>query len=223
MRILGSFVYNNEIFNFSKSKKGLFMKRSLYSVFFVSILGIIALQADEKSGIFVGGDVGIVANSTEGSITIGSTEVSLSPSYGVRTGYQQYFDSYNGLRAYGNFNYLYLGNVYMMKYGINVDYLLNFSDSDSPWGFFVGAGYEWIGGAAKKILDKEKANSLDGEKIKTNGVLINVGFSKIYNNHHRIEFGVKVPLYAYISIDTPDIKDSIRTFGTLYFAYSYSF
>lgn len=199
------------------------MKKSLCSIFLLSILGITALQADEKSGVFIGGDVGIVANSTEGSITIGSTEVSLSPSYDVRVGYQQYFGNYNGLRVYGNFNYLYLDNDYMMKYGINIDYLLNFSDSESPWGFFVGAGYEWIGGAAKKTLDKKKADSLDGEKIKTDGVLINVGFSKIYNNHHRIEFGAKVPLYAYTSIDAADIKDSTRTFATLYFAYSYSF
>lgn len=197
------------------------MKKSLFLVFFVGILGISALQANEKSGVFIGGDVGIVANSGSGSITIDSTEISLSPSYGIRTGYQQYFGDYNGLRIYGNFNYLYLNNDYMMKYGVNIDYILNFSDSDSPWGFFAGVGYEWMSGAVKKALDKE--NLSDGEKIHTNGLLVNVGFSKIYDNHHRIEFGAKIPLYPYVSIDTPDIKDSIRTFATVYLAYSYSF
>lgn len=197
------------------------MKRSLFFVFFVSILGISVLQANEKSGVFIGGDVGIVANSGFGSIVIDSTEISLSPSYGIRAGYQQYFGNYNGLRIYGNFNYLYLHNNYMMKYGVNIDYLLNFSDNDSPWGFFAGIGYEWMDGAVKNALNK--IDLLDGEKIHTNGLLVNVGFSKIYDNHHRIEFGAKIPLYAYDSIDTPIIKDSIRTFATVYLAYSYSF
>lgn len=212
------------------------MKRSLLSVFLIGILGMSALQANEKSGVFIGADVGSSLNVAHGSLNLtlntdtssSSTQSSAATvvfnlSYGLRVGYQQYFGNYNGLRVYGNFNYSHFGSDSMMKYGANVDYLLNFSDSDSPWGLFVGVGYEWMGGKIKDLFERRKQDLLPTEKIKTDGLLVNVGLSKIYNNHHRIEFGAKIPLYTYQDIDTPTIKISQRTLSVLYFGYSYSF
>lgn len=213
------------------------MKRSLLSVFLIGILGMCALQANEKSGVFIGADVGYALNVSHESLDLqgntgsssfstqaSSTGVIFNLSYGLRVGYQQYFGNYNGLRIYGNFNYSNFGSDSMMKYGANVDYLLNFSDTDSPWGLFVGVGYEWMGGKSKDVLEREKENPVvPTQKIKTDGLLVNVGLSKIYNNHHRIEFGARVPLYTYNDIDTPNIKVFKRTLTTIYFGYSYSF
>ncbi|PAF53048.1 hypothetical protein BKH42_08130 [Helicobacter sp. 13S00482-2] len=205
------------------------MKRSLFSIFFVGILGMSALQANEKSGVFIGADIGFAMNSGSGSVDAGdygsakSVTVVFNMSYGVRAGYQQYFGNYNGLRLYGNFNYLHFGSDAMMKYGANLDYLLNFSDSDSPWGIFAGVGYEWVGGEAKDSLSKSKQSAIEGRTIATDGLLVNVGFSKIINNHNRIEFGAKIPLYNYDKIETPIVKATTHTLATVYVAYSYSF
>lgn len=213
------------------------MKKWLFSIFFASIVGISALQANEKSGPFIGVDLGFAVNASHESIDVSlntanssfstkasSTGAIFNMSYGAKVGYQQYFGNYNGLRVYGNFNYLHFGSDGMLKYGANIDYLLNFSDSDSPWGFFVGVGYEWMGGKTKDVLDREKKDPIfDSQKIKTQGLLANVGFSKIYDNHHRVEFGAKIPLYTYNDIDTPNVKVFKRTLAVIYIGYSYSF
>lgn len=199
-------------------------------MFFVGILGVSSLQANEKSGVFIGGNVGIAANADQvsiavssggGSFSANSATIALNPSYGVKAGYQQYFGAYNGLRIYGSFDYSHLDHNEMMKYGANIDYLVNFSDSDSPWGIFLGGGYEWLDGEVKKFLNDRVL--IDGIKVHTTGFFVNAGFSKIYNNHHRIEFGAKVPLYTYSSIDIPGVKVFIRTFAVAYIGYSYSF
>lgn len=111
----------------------------------------------------------------------------------------------------------------LLRYGPNIDYLINFSNDSSTWGFFVGVGYEFLGGEFKDLLKEESRQ----DKVRTNGVFMNVSFSKIYSNHHRMDFGSKIPFYSYFDFDYKDVDGgdatTFRNIITLYISYSYSF
>ncbi|PAF48563.1 hypothetical protein BKH46_01275 [Helicobacter sp. 12S02634-8] len=197
-------------------------------------------SARDKSGVFVGAGLGFSSSyysHLQGVTTgKGSSELTSKTNthmlYGIKAGYQQYFNAYNGLRAYGTFDYTSLTapiadknkNFNFLKYSVNIDYLLNFTDSPSPWGLFVGVGYQWVGSSYFDVL-KGPAPMPD-VRISTNGFVINAGFSKIIDNHHRLELGAKTPLYNYFKLDfsTPGIteKATTRNLVDVYFAYSYS-
>ncbi|PAF50486.1 outer membrane beta-barrel protein [Helicobacter sp. 13S00477-4] len=210
--------------------------------FFISIALISfvnALQADDKSGVFAGLQIGgmvsyMKTNSIEnGVIQIDNLDKNVDFSSGVRAGYQQYFNPYNGLRIYATFDYSYFKNIGfdppkfydMFRYSAAADYLINFSNDDSPWGLFLGGGYEWLEG--KKFLqwiDDMKEN--DGE-TKTNGLFVNLGLSKTFLNHNRFELGAKIRLYKIWSFkwvtDTTNQSQVFTNPVDFYLSYSYIF
>ncbi|PAF49259.1 hypothetical protein BKH41_04045 [Helicobacter sp. 12S02232-10] len=190
----------------------------------------------DKSGIFIGAELGgsigySLAKNKDPDSMESETKILTNLQYGARIGYQQYFNAYNGLRLYGTFNYTNFtyplndsASTDLFKYGANIDYLLNFSDSESPWGLFIGGGYQWV---QSKDFSNMKKNASEYEKVASNGFVINAGFSKIIDNHSRLELGVKVPLYNYYTYDFSDASEStkirLRNPVDIYVAYSYSF
>lgn len=218
------------------------MKRVL--VLCLVVLGLNILSADktptdmtrEKSGIFVGVDVGLNVGYTHLKLSAPGTSILLFERTkidstlfaGLKAGYQYYFNPWNGLRVYGDLNYgRFIKDASndelatLLRYGVNIDYLINFSNDSSTWGFFVGAGYEFLGGEFKDSLKEESRQ----DRVRTNGIFMNVGFSKIYSNHHRMEFGSKIPFYSYFDYKDADgtISTTFRNITTLYISYSYSF
>ncbi|PAF50488.1 outer membrane beta-barrel protein [Helicobacter sp. 13S00477-4] len=221
-------------------KKALIITGCVISLSTSSVLAY-DMSAKEKSGLFVGAEVGFSLgygsfSDKEIDSKTSKTEVTTNMLYGAKLGYQQYFNAYNGLRVYGTFDYTNftvaasdpVSNWDSFKYSADIDYLLNFSDSDSPWGFFVGAGYQWV--QAKGLSDLKKASKGNSTgKVMDNGFVINAGFSKIISNHNRLELGVKVPLYNYVKAHATDtdadaVMDAVtRNAVDIYLSYSYSF
>ncbi|PAF41732.1 outer membrane beta-barrel protein [Helicobacter sp. 11S03491-1] len=197
----------------------------------------------DQSGIFagleIGSSLGYGSSSTREVNGVAFTEtftsgVNSNMLYGARIGYQQYFNAYNGLRLYGTFDYSNFSpplnpkvTANFFKYGVSLDYLINFSDTQNPWGIFVGAGYQWV--QSKSFVDEKKIpkDIHETKKITQDGIIINAGISKIINNHNRLELGVKVPLYNYIkyskSENENEDKATLRNPADIYLAYSYSF
>ncbi|PAF48564.1 hypothetical protein BKH46_01280 [Helicobacter sp. 12S02634-8] len=198
-------------------------------------------SAKDQSGAFIGVGVGtmvgytsILKETTQGTAISQSTKRKANSNlmYGLQAGYQQYFNAYNGLRAYGTFDYsdfsppLSTQTLHLLKYSLNLDYLLNFSDSPSPWGFFVGMGYQWI--QSKELTQaKEIAKTTSDMYIQNKGFLLNLGFSKLIDNHNRLELGIKAPLYNYAEVDHSDAdaiyESTMRNIFDIYFSYNYVF
>ncbi|PAF42100.1 outer membrane beta-barrel protein [Helicobacter sp. 11S02596-1] len=194
--------------------------------------------ASEKSGLFIGAGIG-GAMGYGGIATFGDNahfeeHNSLSMLLGTRIGYQQYFNAYNGIRAYTTFDYTYFNlpssnskkATSLFETGINLDYLIDFTKSQSPWGAFVGIGYHWV---QSKLFDeyKKEARLISGDtKVKkvSNGATINLGVSKTFNIHHHIELGARVQPSSYF-IEMKDKNNSIedRDYINIYLAYNYLF
>ncbi|PAF42090.1 outer membrane beta-barrel protein [Helicobacter sp. 11S02596-1] len=210
------------------------IKKSFLGFVCVALLagGVEGSEVSEKSGVFIGAQVGAAIGYTSISVAnlgafnfTGEAEFVTNMQYGARIGYQQYFNAYNGLRLYGTFDYTnFASEDDFFKYSVNLDYMLNFSDSKNAWGIFAGVGYQWV--QSKKLKEFKKG---DGAKVIQNGMVINAGLSKIINNHNRFEFGVKVPLYDYLKLNDTDLTAGKITKSTtnnpfdIYLAYSYSF
>lgn len=207
------------------------------------------IRQKKKAGYLLEPDLGFASNYGlyDGKVTFttatGSTSVevsggsvSLNSIVGLRAGYQYYFNAYNGIRAYGNFTYGNFGSSNrtaapsLMHYGASLDYLLNFSNGNSPWGLFLGAGYEFISGEAADFFENQKKDfeSYPGISAQAHnkGFFMNVGFSKIIQNHHRVEFGARIPFFKYLQVTTKqggDLKITLDNLFAFYVAYSYSF
>lgn len=217
------------------------MKKLLISATVAGCL-LSTLVANEKSGVFVGVQAGAPINYISGKASVSTsmssaetseTHIETSWLVGGRIGYQQYFNDYNGLRLYGTVDYSRfsmpgLDNSPLwnnIKYGVILDYLLNFSSGPSPWGLFIGGGYQWLGGEIVDLLKDAESPA----KSNNQGFVVNAGISKIISDHNRIEIGARVPMYSMISEDYSDsttgIKAtmSLRNAVDIYVAYSYSF
>ncbi|PAF52140.1 outer membrane beta-barrel protein [Helicobacter sp. 13S00477-4] len=222
------------------------MKR-FFIIFVIGFISLVHLNADEvnnsseKSGIFVGIDIGFALNSISGSAsvknifdstyseqTVAGYRANFDGNYGLRVGYQHFFGAHNGLRFYGHFNYNDFSGYSVMQYGGNVDYLLNFSDKPGAWGLFLGAGYEWTSGNFAKFL-KDTSPTVEGQTMEKslNGVFMNIGLSKTVRNKNRFEFGVKVPFYTYYKTEYTilgaEAKMTLKKSSVIYLAYTYTF
>lgn len=145
-----------------------------------------------------------------------------TPYYGLVAGYKQFFNRYVGLRYYANVNifhftlvpkscnattcnvFAFSGNITMINYGANIDFMGNFYSSESvDFGGFVGFGLganSWVG---KGISDHERLylgamNRRDGSnlKLKKTGFdcWVNLGLRTNFATHHSIEALARVPL-----------------------------
>ena len=144
-------------------------------------------------------------DSTDGSATIGFD-------WGIKLGYQHYFTQSQGLRAYVNYGMAHaypesistnLGSdnskntTYNTAQRItaNVDYLFDFVNAESSsfglfGGIFVGYHETAQSNVGKYGNTTYKTTSFTGGV----GFGFNVGLAATLANHHRIEFGAKIPV-----------------------------
>lgn len=230
-------------------------------IIFITLLFLTGLYADafnasiarNKSGFFIGGQIGLVSASQEswGSKEIRETvydpgisnlkceklpngmtsctghNVLISPStsvtdtfeffrrdfkeitigYGGRVGYNLFLTLRNGLRFIGALNFSNL-NMSKDKYNvfegrknnsfyvasIGVDYLFDFTKGKSPFGIFIGLGYDYNFGP---MFEDLKRNAQKKSDIKNSGVYVNFGISQTISRRLRIELGYKALSYDY--------------------------
>ncbi len=146
-------------------------------------------------------------------------------SYGFVAGYKQFFNDYLGLRYYANLdiyhninssNFYYPtytagipvknGEITIINYGVNVDFLGNFVSAEiADFGGFIGLG---IGGTTltgKFINDfKNLIEEGNGDKINaTTGfdIWLNIGLRTNIAKYHGIELVARVPFLPVKMID----------------------
>lgn len=161
---------------------------------------------------------GDASNSNE---TISKTyeDSASSMSYGGRFGYNYFFTPRNGLRFMVAFSRANL-KIAPNKYGIfqdsidssyytgsaGVDYLLDFTKGRSPFGLFLGVGYDYnFGEAFSKLKEKDSTS-------KTSGAYMNFGISQTISRRVRIDLGYKVLFYKYF--DSSYQLDSTKEIAT---------
>lgn len=154
------------------------------------------------------GGVNITTGGSSSQTTSIKKEISnreSSISYGGRFGYNYFFTPRNGLRfmvafsranlkitpnEYGIFQDSIDGSYYTGSVG--VDYLLDFTKGRSPFGVFLGMGYDYnFGEAFSKLKEKDSTSK------NPSGAYINFGISQTISARVRIDVGYKVLLYKY--------------------------
>ncbi len=176
-----------------------------------------------KSGLFIGADAGIYLNNKDfvkSSAGESSNENKISPIYGLKLGYQQYF-GFIGLRAYGSANLVEIINDITIlqsagfdpikasgqarykgyNLGANVDLLFKIDFVDVfGMGAFVGIGYEYANFKNTKIdIFSNRPGSIDIsgniKNISGDGLVYNLGLQAIIFDSHQIELGYKFTPY----------------------------
>lgn len=196
------------------------MKKILLAPLFVVFTSIFVYA---KSGVFIGADVG-ASFSNKDFIKSSAGDVSnvgkVSPIYGLKLGYQQYF-GFIGLRAYGSANLIEItrettisqaggfntikaigkANYNGYNLGANVDLLFKIDFVDVfGMGAFVGIGYEYAKFKDTKIdiLSNQMGGIDVSGKIKNisgDGLVYNVGLQAMILGSHQIELGYKFTPY----------------------------
>lgn len=161
--------------------------------------------------------------------------------YGLIVGYKQFFNRYVGLRYYANINALhfslnpkscsgntcnnfaFFGNIAMINYGANIDFMGNFYSGESvDFGGFVGLGIganSWVGEGLnnhkKQYLDNmnniyQQNNNPKRFKLQRTGFdcWVNLGLRTNFATHHSIEVAARVPL-----LKTTLIKDKFHNYN----------
>lgn len=142
-----------------------------------------------------------------------------SINYGGRFGYNYFFTPRNGLRfivAFSRANLKIAPNEYSIfqdsidsSYytgSAGVDYLLDFTKGRSPFGVFLGIGYDYnFGEAFSKLKEKDSTS-------KTSGAYMNFGISQTISRRVRIDVGYKVLFYKYF--DSSSQIDSTKEIAT---------
>lgn len=151
------------------------MKKLYFGAVLMSLImaNAYAMEADRKSGAFVGADISVapfkyVDNITGEGIAPGNTQYALgtknnvSFNYGLKIGYQFYGTKNHGVRITGHFNmgqyslnasedstidgvsFDKTSSYFGLRYGIDLDYLFDFYNSENyALGFSAGLGYEF--------------------------------------------------------------------------------
>lgn len=176
-----------------------------------------------------------------------------TPYYGLIAGYKQFFNRYVGLRYYANVNvfhfrlvpkdcraktcnvFAFSGNITMINYGANIDFMGNFYSGESvDFGGFVGFGIganSWVG---KGISNHERlylgamngiyqgSNNL---KLKKTGFdcWVNLGLRTNFATHHSIEALARVPLLKTTLLKDYDMQTTIRNIYDISIRYAFSF
>lgn len=90
---------------------------------------------------------------------------------------------------------------------LGVDYLLDFTKGRSPFGVFLGMGYDYnFGEAFSKLKEKDSTSK------NPSGAYINFGISQTISARVRIDVGYKVLLYKYF--DGSSQLDSTKEIAT---------
>ena len=218
---------------FKKGEKMKFLK--------VGIIGVLLCLSNayaDKSGFFIGVDVGVLANSAKIKDANGVEKHSaMDSTIGFKVGYNAYFNATQGIRItafYRNewFDPFHKNIVFYdlededqkgsFLFGGIVDYLVNFTPGPSPFGLFFGVGYQTFVGKFKTNLQNYQAQGYD---IATSGIFVNAGLSKIFNESHRIDLTVKVPISGnrYLSGTANQTDRLYQTLGSLTLGYAYTF
>ncbi|PAF42099.1 outer membrane beta-barrel protein [Helicobacter sp. 11S02596-1] len=194
--------------------------------------------ASQRSGLFIGPEIGgsiayVWDAEKDGPKPTGEySYVTPDPTFNIllggKIGWQQYFNAYNGLRAYGVFNWVNFKfpNIEktdsFLKYSINLDYVVSFSKEKSYWGMFAGLGYQWV--QSKTLSDLKKALPYIDEfdSVNNNGLLINIGVLENIDEHHQIEAGIRIPVYYYAKGEDEVSTNTLRSLD-IYLAYNYKF
>lgn len=174
-----------------------------------------------------------------------------TPYYGLIAGYKQFFNRYVGLRYYANVNvfhfrlvpkdcraktcnvFAFSGNITMINYGANIDFMGNFYSGESvDFGGFVGFGIganSWVG---KGISNHERlylgamnniySNNL---KLKKTGFdcWVNLGLRTNFATNHSIEALARVPLIKTTLLEDYDMQTTIRNIYDISIRYAFSF
>ncbi|PAF54451.1 hypothetical protein BKH42_00625 [Helicobacter sp. 13S00482-2] len=147
-------------------------------------------------------------STTQNNIKTSSYSGKSSVGYGGRFGYNYFFTPRNGLRFIVSFT---TGNLKLNthKYApfvdfedsvyytasAGIDYLFDFTKGRSPFGIFLGLGYDYnFGEMFNKLKEKDSPN------VNIKGGYMNFGVSQTIARRIRIDVGCKVRLYDYYDI-----------------------
>ena len=199
------------------------------------LLGGANIALAEESGGFVG--IGIGGGGTELKSDFDSSDGESEHSkvkdsgisYGFVAGYKQFFNDYLGLRYYANLdiyhninssNFYYPtytagipvknGEITIINYGVNVDFLGNFVSTEiADFGGFIGFG---IGGttlAGKFISDFKSLYKENGDKFNDTGfdIWLNIGLRTNIAKYHGIELVARVPFLPVKMVDITDFYE----------------
>ena len=172
-------------------------------------------KSNKLSGVFVGVELGggiTTLTASYNDTTNGAAYLGFD--WGIKLGYQHYFTQSQGLRAYVNYGMAHAYPYYSasintggssmyetyeyytsQRITVNADYLFDFIDTGSSrFGVFGGIflGYHEV---AHTRSQKNSIRTYNSTQFTGSvGFGFNVGLAATLANHHRIEFGAKIPV-----------------------------
>lgn len=171
-----------------------------------------ASESGNGSGLFVGIDTGYTFAfdkiQLKNSNQIDTSSYLIGANIGVKAGYNYYFTPMLGVRGYLDYTFIFRPAGSASEGGttntsssdfysvnnitLNADLLVNLMQTDSiTFGAFAGIGLGYgIAGATST-----NTNGTTTQTLSASGFIlpINLGLSLTANNHHRFEFGFKIP------------------------------
>lgn len=167
-------------------------------------------SADENgSGFFIGFDTGYSVTFMERAQTQQTTKSVVAPSLiniGVKAGYSYYFLSFLGVRGYLDYQYGFSVSSTtqtgqqtqtdttrnsLHQVAFNIDALINFVNTESfALGVYAGIGLGYANASSTNVEQNQTINTK-----RSDGFIlpINVGLGITAGEHHRLDFGVKIP------------------------------